>query len=400
MRILFAAPRFPVPATTADRLTVLMLLKYFARRHTVDLVCADDRPVSAEALNEVRAICGDVATASIGRLERLLHAGAAAARCRPLQSAYFDSWGASKAVNRLTEKNEYDLIYAHTLRAAGYVANANAPLRVIGMQISLGLHYKRLARVERNPFLNAVFRYEAKTLRRYEYQIARKFDRALVISQHDLDEICPEGDPRFFFSPHGVRLPDPAAPALSPLGDSIVFSGNMQFRPNVDAVLHFYRDIFPLVRSELPTARFYIVGRNPDPSVLALASDNAVEVTGEVDDVYAWLRRMTVAVDPLRAGAGLQNKVLEAMACGVPIAATPLANEGIQAVPGTHLLVAGDDEEFAAHVVALLKDERLRRSLGEAAKSFIEEKWTWDAHFQQLEYMIEMELKSRLADSG
>ena len=148
-------------------------------------------------------------------------------------------------------------------------------------------------------------------------------------------------------------------------------------------------------RRKSPDVTFFIVGANPHSSVRALDEDPSVTVTGEVDSIYSWLRRASVGVNPLRAGAGLQNKVLEGMACGLPLVVTPVANEGIKAVPGVHLLTAVAPSEFAEAVVRLLKSGDLRRRFGNAARDFIEENWSWDKHFDRLERMFEEDVRVR-----
>ena len=163
----------------------------------------------------------------------------------------------------------------------------------------------------------------------------------------------------------------------------------MNYRPNVDAASFFVQQIFPLIKRRIPEAVLYIVGANPTKGVQALGETDGVVVTGEVDSVYTWLRRAAVGVNPLRAGAGLQNKVLEGMACGLPMVITSVANEGIKATPGKHVIVADSVSVFAENVVNLLVNRDSRHALGERAWKFIKNDWSWEVHFERLERFLE-----------
>jgi glycosyltransferase involved in cell wall biosynthesis len=138
----------------------------------------------------------------------------------------------------------------------------------------------------------------------------------------------------------------------------------------------------------VPEARFWIVGRNPQRSVRALARPPHIEVTGEVADVYEWLCRAEVAVAPLRIAAGMQNKIVQAMACELPVVATTAANEGIRATPDEHVLVRDDAQGLADAVIALLADAGRREAMGRAAREFVSAHWTWEAHFLNLEKVL------------
>ncbi len=398
MRILLVAPRFPYPTRTGDTLTVFHLLKHFSQRHTVDLVaCVREHP-PPEYRAAVAAYCGLVRTVQIPFLKSAFNSATAVLQGRPLQSAWFTCAKVQRVISDLVREQDYDVLYAHTVRVARYLLDLpvqTRALRILAMQISMKLNYQRLALYERNPLYRLAFRYEASRLGSFERQLVDKFDRSLVISAVDRNAISPDPDDRFFECPHGVTLDDPSAPVEVRRPNSIIFSGNMNYRPNVDAVVYFYREIFPKVRRTIPDAEFLIVGANPDISIRRLEEDPGVHITGEVPSVYSWLRRTMVGIDPLRAGAGLQNKILEGMTCGLPMVVTPVANEGIQATPDVHLFATDDPVEFAGHIIRLMQDKDLRESMGNAARRFIQERWSWEAHFNRLEAMFVDELRAR-----
>ena len=394
MELLLVTPRFPYPTRTGDTLTVFHLLQHFSLRHTVDLVsCTNGTPPPAH-IAAVALFCRSVHTVPISPLRSAINGVGALLRRKPLQAEWFYASRVARTIEQLVRHNRYDVLYAHTLRAARYLTELQAPsrsLRVLAMQVSMQLNYRRLARYERNPFYRLIFNYEAARLGAFESELVAHFDRALVISEVDRAAICDRHTERFFECPHGVTLDDEPALVDEREPNTIVFSGNMNYRPNVDAAIFFVREIFPRIRARVPNVVFFIVGTNPHGSIRALCNQPGIMVTGEVDSVYSWLRRATIGINPLRAGAGLQNKVLEGMACGLPMVVTPVANEGIKAVPDVHLLTAETASDFADEVVRLIGNADLRHKLGDAARKFIEENWSWDIHFNRLERLFEEE---------
>jgi sugar transferase (PEP-CTERM/EpsH1 system associated) len=177
-----------------------------------------------------------------------------------------------------------------------------------------------------------------------------------------------------YFSPDRT-YPVPFSPADGP---AMVFTGTMDYWPNVDAAIWFANEILPLIRQRHPTACFYVVGANPAAEVTALKALDGVVVTGRVDDVRPYIAHADVAVAPVRIARGIQNKVLEAMAMARPVVTTPKALEGIDAVPGRELLLGGDAQSFADAVLSVL-DGSAMSSLGAAARTMVLRAHDWEA---------------------
>jgi glycosyltransferase involved in cell wall biosynthesis len=164
----------------------------------------------------------------------------------------------------------------------------------------------------------------------------------------------------------------------------VVFTGAMDYWPNVDAVTWFARDVLPRLVARVPTLRFVIVGRSPAPAVQALAGDQVV-VTGTVPDVRPYLQHAAVIVAPLRLARGIQNKVLEAMAMGRPVVATAACAAPIEAVEGRELLTASDAEGLAGQVAALLADPSRATAVGQAARERVLRHFSWDAQWRAID---------------
>jgi glycosyltransferase involved in cell wall biosynthesis len=168
----------------------------------------------------------------------------------------------------------------------------------------------------------------------------------------------------------------------------LVFTGVMNYYPNVDGCVWFAKEILPAVRERFPEARFTIIGSHPSPSILALSRVKGIEVTGFVDSVTDRVQRGAVAVAPLRVARGIQNKVLEAMACGLPVVGSTLATQGVEGQAGRDFLVADDATAFADAVCSLLQQPERAQSLGAQARAFVEEHYNWNLVFKHLDTII------------
>jgi glycosyltransferase involved in cell wall biosynthesis len=228
-------------------------------------------------------------------------------------------------------------------------------------------------------------------MQRFENQTLSAFDRVLAVSDLDREtfhrlypdsrktpiSVIPTGVDTEYFTP------TPAAPGATP---RIVFTGSMDWLPNVDGVLYFAREILPLIRAEAPDVVFTIVGRSPTPEVLALASQPGIEVTGRVEDVRPYLAASTVNVVPLRIGGGTRLKIFEAMAAGRAVVSTTIGAEGLPGEPDRHLMLADDPPAFAQSVVALLHDRERRMAMESAARTLVTTHYDWAAaaaHFDK-----------------
>ncbi len=236
-----------------------------------------------------------------------------------------------------------------------------------------------------------------KKLSRYEARVCRLADGVVAVSEADKRAlqhlvsglevtVVPNGVDTEFYNGQF-----PMTKSQLDIGHcSLVFTGKMDFRPNVDAVLWFYREVLPLVQREVPDVCFYIVGQSPHRRVRRLADDPAVTVTGYVDDVRPYIAAACVYVVPLRIGGGTRLKLLEAMAMGKPIVSTSLGCEGFEGlVPGRELCIADAPTEFAQRVIELLDDASRRERLGQAGRRFVEQRYDWRLIVPRLEQVYE-----------
>ena len=385
MRLLVLSSRPPWPPTRADQMTVERMLRFLAANGVeVDLACFVENETEDRAVrSELGTVCRRIATVRLPWWRAWASTALSLPGRDPMQVAYYRSPAMARLVSERVARERYDLVYVHLIRMAEYARKLPVP-KVIGLQVSQALNLERMVEHVRDPARRFFYRVETAKVRPYEALICREFDRVFLVGERDVEELAKTAPvPNAIVQPHGQDVPLLARVRQSVReAGAIVMSGVMATYTNVNAARWFAREIFPLVEHELPEASFWIVGRQPQREVKALARPPRVVVTGEVPDVYDWLCRAEVGVAPLRIGAGMQNKLVQAMASELPVVATRVANEGIGATPESHLLLRDEPRAFADAVIALLRDRGARERLGRAARSFVEANWTWEAHFE------------------
>jgi polysaccharide biosynthesis protein PslH len=395
--ILFLYSRRTLPMARADEMTVAHLLAFFAARgHRVDLVSLKGKgeQLRPEHQRWLEAQCRSVRFVEQSRFAAFWRGGLGLLRGWPFQIGYLYEPAQLTVARDLAAERHYDLAYAYLNRSAEVLRalDGRVAARVLAFQVSQTLNTRRLAEHAAHLIERLFYRFESWRMAAYEARIWQIADRTVLIGEKDreaIEEACRQhGQPvidNVVFGPHGVDVErfKPRPEAEEP--DVVVMSGVMRVTTNVAAALWFLAQVWPRIRAARPNARFFLVGRDPTPALLAHHGKHGIEVTGTVDEPADWIGRATVCVVPIRAAAGLQNKLLEALAMGKAVVATPEANEGIQAVPGRDVLLAGTPEAFAAAVLDLLADAPRRRTLGAAGRTFVEDKWTWEAPFLALE---------------
>ena len=388
MRVLVLSSRPPWPPTMADAMTVDRLLRFLTDQgHEVDLACfVEDDAQDATLRDGLGGVCSRIETVRLPKLGSYARTALTLPLPAPMQVRYYESAAMRSRIAGMVAERGYDLCYTHLIRMAEYGRNLPLP-KVMGVQISQALNLGRMLEIVNDPFRKLFYWVETNKVRPYEARACADFDRVVLCGQSDIDAIAETAPvPNAVVCPHGQDVPP-----LRRVRDTerepgaIVITGVMSTYTNVDAASWFAREILPRVRAEVPAAKFYIVGRNPQRAVEELARPDEVIVTGEVPDVYDWLCRAQVAVAPLRIAAGMQNKIVQAMACELPVVATAVANEGIAARPDEQILIGEDPDALAAHVVRLLQDDGLRERVGRAAREYVNAHWTWEALFQRLE---------------
>ena len=404
--ILFLAHRIPFPPDRGDKIRSFHALRHLAGLGRVHLACFADDEADAANLGGLREALGPAlgeAHVEVRRTSRAAAGARALAEGRPVSLAMFDSASLRGFVSDQLASGRIGTIFAFSGQMGQFVP-ADAQARFV-MDFGDVDSAKFEAYAAEGGLLAPVHRREGRKLAAFEREVAARADISLFVSEAeaalfrarsglagadvralqngvDLDYYDPDAPRRRPGSGPDEADADETGPRPSP-GSLIVFTGQMDYAPNIDAVRWFAGEVMPL----LPGARFAIVGRKPAEAVRRLAGPRIV-VTGAVPDVRAWLAAADVVAAPLRIARGIQNKVLEAMAMARPVVASPAAYEGIEAEPGRHLLVADGAGAQAEAIAGLLADPARARAMGRAARARMVEAYRWEARLAPLAGMI------------
>jgi polysaccharide biosynthesis protein PslH len=378
MKVLYLTHTCPYPPNRGDRIRCYHILTHLAKRHEITLAYPVFDDEHHECQEHLRRYCASVLPVKHHKFARYLSCFLAIFSHRPLSTSFFYSSQMTKVVQSIVP----DIVLADCSTMAQYAIQMPYPkiLDFVDIDSQKWEHFSSMARF---PY-SLIYRIESRRLSHYERFLAERFNRCLVTSQHEQSilecttnmTVLANGVDQQYFAPRQI-LTD----------GSIIFTGVMNYFPNSDAVLHFHRQIFPIIRRAIPTTQFIIAGMHPTTQVRDLAGDHTV-VTGFVPDIRDYLAKAAVCVVPLRIAQGVQNKILEAMAMGIPVVATSVANRGIHAAPGKEILVADDPEGFAAATIALLRDDELREMITTNARRFIEHHFNWEKNLQKLDELI------------
>lgn len=390
MNILYLCHRIPYPPNKGDKIRAFHQIRHLSREHTVHLACLVDRKEDLQHLQSLKKYCASVEAVYRPKWTGRFLAAMALFTNTPLSVAAFYSRELQQKVNKRLSSATIDRILVFSSAMAEYVKHVSHIPKIMDFVDVDSEKWRTYADNQRVP-LSWLYALEADRLARYEDVVAGTFEHSILVSELEAGLLLQRvHDRRIAVISNGVDLDyfHPPAASQQLAGGRIVFTGEMDYFPNIDAVKHFCDDILPLVRQEAPDARFYIVGRNPTREVLALGRVQNVTVTGSVPDVRPYLQSATVSVAPLRIARGVQNKVLEAMAMGVPVVGTTKAFQGIQATEGDGIRCADEPALFAKEIAILLKDpdERQRRAI--QARKFVERVHRWETQFAALEEIL------------
>lgn len=380
MKVLFVVPYVPNLVRTRPYNLIRNLA---VCGHQVTLLTVWSNEQERADLEPLQQICHEVQAIHIPIWRSLANSITAVPGNQPLQSVY--SWDA-KLVAAFNGRSPYDVVHVEHLRGSRYglYLKEHTNLPVVWDSVDCISHlFKQAAAKSKNPIGRLRSQFELGRTQQYEGWLLDKFDHVLVTSPVDkrsLLSLKQNGSPSAPISvlQNGVDVdyftPDPAVerePA------TLVISGKMSYHANISMVMHLVQNIMPLVWEHRSDVKLWIVGKDPTRDIQTLGEYENITVTGTVPDLRPYLRRATIAVTPITYGAGIQNKVLEAMACATPVVTTPQAISAIEAMPGRDLLVAANVQKFAEAIVNLLHNPTQQKMIGQAARQYVETHHHW-----------------------
>jgi sugar transferase (PEP-CTERM/EpsH1 system associated) len=402
MNVLMLTHRLPYAPNRGDRTRAYHMLRYLAARYRVHLVSLVHDDEEASRVADLQDIAASVSVARCNRLAGVARGIIALAGRRPLTHALLDSGDLQHVVDEIVSRHPPDVVLAYgsgMARLALAPPLANTPLVVDLVDVD-SEKWRQYASVTRPP-LRWIYSREARCLGSFEARLARTAFATVVVNDRErraLQVLAP-GAAAAVVSPNGVDLRSLAPPVAPAAGERIIFCGVMNYRPNVEGMTWFLHDVWPKIRAVRPAATLEIVGAAPGRKLRALAQKaGGVQVTGTVGDVRPYLWRSSVFVAPLRIARGVQNKVLEAAAAGLPGVITPAVNDGLPLDICRACVVADNPKSFASAIVDLLAQTPAARRRMTEAIDF--ERLAWHRQLAPLSELLEKAAESRFGRFG
>jgi sugar transferase (PEP-CTERM/EpsH1 system associated) len=408
MKLLFLTHRIPYPPNKGDKIRSFHeLCAFVARGHEVHLLAFADEARDLRYQAKLAELCASATIIPLDRRWARLRALSHLFTRAPLSLGYFGSHSMRRAVNHKLLEVDFDAVFVYSSTMAQYVPGEFNARTVVDL-VDIDSEKWRDYAYRTQPPMSWLYELEAQRLRQYEHAIVMRFAHTILTTKReaallkDLDEFTRRA--RLHTITNGIDLqryqpeavfaaadvPESERRFLADLSTPrLVFTGAMDYYANVEGVRYFANEVFPLIRARTPRVEFLIVGSNPTGEVRRLGDRVGVTVTGSVEDVRPYLATATVCVVPLRIARGVQNKILEAMAAGRAVIATPEAVAGLRVADGEQALIGRAPQELADAVLKLIEDESLRLRLGTQARRFVEEDHDWTPLLERLTDLVE-----------
>lgn len=375
-RLLVLSPRYPYPVIGGDRLRIYQVCKALSKEFSLTLLSLCETGVEMDMPLPTDGVFDRVERVFLSPSRSYLNTLLALGTTTPLQVAYYRCADFAKAVDRLMP--EHDGVLSHLIRCAEYVVGSGKP-RILEMTDAISLNYERVRQHKNAGGLKAhIYRLEARRLLAYERRIVDAFDLSVLVSESDKVHLVGAEHDKVMVCSNGVafeHLPFRERHDSQPV---IVYIGNMVSVQNMDACLYFARDVMPLVAKRV-RATFRVVGRISEGDAARLRAFPNVEVTGPVDDMAAAVEDARLGVCPVRLAAGVQNKVLEYMALGLPVVTSSIGLEGFEAQPDRDLVVADTPEEYAEAISRIWDNNAMKAQLAINGHAYVNTHHRWSS---------------------
>jgi glycosyltransferase involved in cell wall biosynthesis len=400
-KIIIFFPRIPYPLREHGiSVRYLPIIEHLSKSHTLDLVIFRRRPDRKESYEELRKYCRNVSYVQNpkyldhGTCSKLMtYCRFSAPWTPPLAPVAHGAGDVQRVITEHAGKDRYDVLLWVGAMFLPHLQSA-MPLKNVGRYLVDFIDSPSLIkeRWQKETFrFDFLERYELWKTIRWEGEVIRKMDETLYISDVDSRTVPDALTPgkRRHVIPNGVDFGSYTAGKVDGIvSPSIGFLGNMGYRPNIEAVHWLYEKVYLPIRSEMPGLSMIVIGKDPVDSVKKLGSEPGVVVTGTVETIWPYINSVDVFVFPLLRGAGLKNKILETMGAGRPVITTAIGNEGIDAVDGRDISIRNTPEEFRMEAVRLLRSADARRAIGDSARRFVRERFSWERILTEYEEIV------------
>lgn len=396
MNILFITPYTPSPI----RVRALYFLRSLTERgHHVTLLFLSENEIPSSKLTNLNSL--ESYGFELPKWKSLFNCLQALPTNLPLQSVY--SWNDRLAnkIQSILSNQKIDIVHVEHLRGVKYALkikkNFNVPI-VWDSVDSISLLFRQTQNNHPRKYLRWLIKFELQRTEKFEKFLATQFEKVLVTSKKDQDEfltlspsspveVLTNGVDTDYFSP---------IPANQRLDNVILISGKMSYHANVNMALFAIQEIMPLVWKKNPNIHLWVVGKDPPSTIQQYSANPRIQITGTVPEILPYLQKATISLAPLNYGAGVQNKVLEAMACGIPVIASPLAVSALNVLTGREVLVANNPQNYADYILNLISNPQMGYQIGNAGREYVEREHSWNLIGQKLENIYQESIQSKL----
>lgn len=378
MNICILTPRFPFPQYGGDALRINEVARHLKQQgHELILVSLSDEKVTP--VEHAHELYDRVYFVKRNRIMSLINGATHFISGKPIQCGYYYSKAYKELLQKVIDKEKPDLYVSHLLRMVPYLYELNLEDKsIIEMTDALSKTYLLSSKAQGVGLLKYVYILEQRLIAKYEKFVVKHFPKVVLVSQADIDylkERIPGETPSLALHSNGVGYIDEISTSYNV--DKICFLGNMRSMQNQDAALYFAKEVFPLVKKQHPNAKFYIVGSLPPPNIQAIASDDII-VTGFVEDLEGFIKDACLLVAPVRVAAGIQNKVLVAMGCGIPVVMTSLISHAIPELKnGENCLISDGAENIAESCHKLITNREERNYIAIKGYNMVKSSYSW-----------------------
>lgn len=380
MKICLLTPRFPLPECGGDLLRINHIARYLkSQGHQLVLVSYTDESPDIDAAKD---LYDKVYTVKRSKIASAFYSALFMLTGRPIQCGYYYSSSFNKLFQKVVKAENPDLYISHLLRMVPFLENAKLQEKsIVEMTDALSKTYKLTTGARYNSMLRYIYMVERHLITKYEKYVIKRFPKVVLVSQADIDFLSAKMKGQNIgsleFHANGVESPSDINQHIVDT-HKICFIGHMQSLQNQDAVIRFVNDIFPLILAKKPDMKFYVVGAHPPKNILKLGNGKNVFVTGFVDNLNKFVSDSCIAVAPVQIAAGIQNKVLVAMANAIPVVLTPLIAKAIPELhDGENCFIRDDSQSFADACISLIEDAVLRERMREQGRLTVIEHYQW-----------------------
>lgn len=395
-KILFLTFRFPFPLRGGDKVKAYHLLQHLAKHNDLTVVTfyQGDEELSEEYIHAVKSLGLDLHVIHLHPMKAAINSILTNNPLNPLEINYYNQKEYQNCVDKLIAEKDFDIAMAFFMRTAEYLKKYPKLKKILIAEDCRVLYQQRSYKSSNNILQRAIRYYEYNRLKKYEPKIMREFDCVTAVTHNDIDAFkayAPNIDYRLLSN--GTEV-DYYVPNPSVKKEYLVFTGRLNLWANNLMIDEIVGKIMPIIWKEYPNIKLQLVGANPTNEVLKLASDQ-IEIHQNVVSFLPYLHSAIAFIHPHMGGTGIQNKLLEAMSCGVPVITTKTGNQGINGVHRESIMIGNSSDEIAQLTLEVIRNKALAENISQNARKLIVDTHSWDMVYNDLDSIIEEILSNK-----